>query len=260
MGRVLSRAFAGVFKNIKPIFLAILIVIVIGTIVSSPIYLFDMSDPVVITQSPIYWTVTIASSVMWFLSMMFVCVFTDHLAFAQFTNRSTGFRYVFLRSLKLTVPVTLIIALYFIVSYIGMIFLIVPGVIVSVGWAIIGPAYLHKDTSLLGSFGRSWFLTRGYKWWVWLATIIMGIIVTLLFSVIMGVSIAISFPGLNEASLSDGGFNQGFTLVTFLTGFVSNLFIYLAIALYASFTTALYAEVRELKEGPLGEEMSAIFD
>lgn len=260
MGRVLNRSFMGVFKNIKPLLLAIVIVILISTIVSSPVYLLDMSDPVALTQSPIYWAVTFTSSIMAFFSFMFFCVFTDHLAFAQFTNRSAGFRYVFLRSLKLTIPVLFIVFLYFISSYIGMIFLIVPGVIISVGWAVVGPAYLHEDTSLFGSFGRSWSLTSGYKWWVWLATIIMGVIATLLFSVIVGVAVAFSIPGLSETDLSDPSYSAGFTIGIFLAGILMNFLLYLALALYASFTTALYTELRELKEGPLAEEMSAIFD
>ena len=43
-------------------------------------------------------------------------------------------------------------------------------------------------------------------------------------------------------------------------GLLFSMLMYLALALYASFTTALYTELRELKEGPLAEEMSAVFD
>jgi len=186
---------------------------------------------------------------------MYICVFTDHFAFAQFTNRTVAFRYVFLRSLKLTIPILFIVILYFISSYIGMIFLIVPGVIISVGWAIIGPAYLHEDTSLFGSFGRSWQLTRGYKWWEWLATIVMGIILTVIFTVIVLLSTATMVQGLSDVETI-----PTFTIGTFLLGLLFSIFMYLAIALYASFTTALYTELRELKEGPLGEEMIAVFD
>ena len=262
MGRVLSRAFAGVFRNIKPILLAIVIVISVSTVLSLPLYLQamnnSMTESVAATQSPIYQIATFISSVMTVFFVMFFCVFTDHLAFAKFTNRSVGFRYVFLRSIRLTIPVLFIVFLYFISSYFGMALFIVPGVIISVGWAVIGPAYLHEDTSLFGSFGRSWFLTSGYKWWVWLATIIMGIIWTLIFFVMIGVSAAVASPvvsGLDSPSAS-----AGYSIGNFLIGIMFSVCLYLALALYASFTTALYAELRELKEGPLGEEMSAIFD
>lgn len=142
-----------------------------------------------------------------------------------------------------------------------MAFFIVPGVIISVGWAVIGPAYLHEDTSLFGSFGRSWSLTRGYKWWVWLATIIMGIIWTLIFLVMIGVSAAIASPVVPEPGFADPtSVASGYSIANFLTGILFSVALYLALALYASFTTALYTELRELQEGPLGEEMSAIFD
>lgn len=256
-GRVMNRSFAGVFKNIKPILLAIILVMILSTLISSPMYLLDMSDPVAVTQSPIYIISTIASSVLGVFFMMFFCVFTDHFAFAEFTNRRADFRSVFLRSLKLTIPVIFIVILYFISSYIGMIFLIVPGVIISVGWAVIGPAYLHEETSLFGSFGRSWQLTRGYKWWVWLATIVMGIIATLIFSVIFAITMATTLSGFDG---TQADYSSAFTLKAFLVGILISLCMYLALALYASFTTALYTELRELKEGPLTEEMSAVFD
>lgn len=262
MGRVMNRSFSGVFKNIKSIFLAIAIIVFVSSFVNLPLYLANMSgsttDTEAATQSSIYQIVTIASSVIGLFFVMFFCVFTDHLAFAKFTNRSAGFRYVFLRSLRLTIPVLFIVFLYFVSSYIGMIFLIVPGVIISVGWAVIGPAYLHEDTSLFGSFGRSWELTSGYKWWVWLATIVMGIIWTLIFTVMMGVSVAVSAPILSDSATSVT--DAGFTIGNYLIGVILSVALYLALALYASFTTALYTELRELKEGPLAEQMSAVFD
>ena len=255
MGRVMNRSFAGVFKNIKPILLVIVISLIVSSIVTAPIYFLDTTDPNALLESPVYWTMTAISSIFGFLFFMFLCVFTDHFAFAHFTKRPANFRDVTFRSLKLTIPVLFIVFLYFIASYIGMIFLIVPGVIISVGWAIIGPSYLHEETSLFGSFGRSWQLTRGYKWWVWLATIVMGIIVSLIFVVAM---LVIGASSLGQLSGSD--MNISFTAASFIGGLLFSILMYLAICLYASFTTALYTELRELKEGPLGERMSAIFD
>jgi len=57
---------------------------------------------------------------------------------------------------------SLICIIYFLVVQIGGI-LIVPGIIVALGWAVAGPVYLHENITLFGSFGRSWELTDGYK-------------------------------------------------------------------------------------------------
>jgi len=255
MGRVMNRSFAGVFKNIKPIMLIILVSLGVSSIISAPVYFLDSTDPTALLQSPIYWVLTAISSVFGFLFFMFICIFTDHFAFAHFTNRPADFRYVTFRSLKLTIPVLFIVFLYFVASYIGMIFLVVPGVIISVGWSIIGPAYLHEDTSLFGSFGRSWQLTRGYKWWVWLATIVMGIIMTIVFGIAVVLLSLTAYSGVTNTDIS-----SAFTIGAFFIGLLMSLFMYLALALYASFITALYTELRELKEGPLSEEMSAVFD
>lgn len=261
MGRVMNRSFSGLFQNIKPIMLIIVLSLIVSSILSAPVYLLDTSDPNALLQSPVYWTVTAISSVFGFLFFMFICIFTDHFAFAHFTNRPANFRDVSLRSLKLTIPVFFIVILYCLASYIGMFLLIVPGVIISVGWAIIGPSYLHEDTSLFGSFGRSWQLTRGYKWWVWLATIVMGLIVTVIFVVILLIASLTTYSALvgNDGFL-ENDISSAFTIGAFLVGLLISALTYLIIALYASFITALYTELRELKEGPLGEEMSAVFD
>ena len=257
MGRVMNRSFAGLFKNIKPILLAIIICLFVSNILSAPLYFMDVSDPTALTQSPTYWAMTITSSILGILFFIFICIFTDYFAFAHFTNRNAKFKDVFLKSLKLTIPILFIIFLYFISSYIGMIFLIIPGIIISVGWAIIGPSYLHEETSLFGSFGRSWQLTSGYKWWVWLATIVMGIIMTVIFTILILIVGGVGMAGLSGSAVAT---SSGLTPMLFIFGILFSLSIYLVFALYASFTTALYTELRELKEGPLGERMSAIFD
>jgi hypothetical protein len=255
MGRVLNRTFSGLFKNIKYILAAIAIVFLISAALSAPMYFAGISDQAAPAISWLYLVTSILSLIAFFFFMMFISVFTDHLAFASFTNKKLGFKAPFLRSLKLALPVLFIVILYVIATYAGMILLIIPGVIISVGWIVIGPAYLHEDTSLFGSFGRSWQLTSGYKWWVWLATIVMGLIVTFFISVS-----AILISTLSLGQVSSEGFNVGFSTTGFLGSILFSLLIYLTLALYASFTTALYTELRELKEGPLAEEMSAVFD
>jgi len=255
MGRVMNRSFTGLFKNIKYILGAIFLVFLISTLISLPMYFISPDALSSTAVSSGYAALSIASLIVFVFFMMFMSVFTDHLAFATFTNRQSNFKTVFLRSLKLAFPVLFVVILYFIASYIGMIFLIVPGVIMSIGWCVLGPAYLHEDTPLLGSFGRSWQLTSGYKWWVWLATIIMGIIVTVIFSV---AAVLISAMSLGQVSGTD--MSVGFSTTSFLGGLFFSILVYLTIALYASFTAAVYTELRELKEGPLGEEMSAVFD
>ena len=255
MGRVMNRSFSGVFKNIKYILGAIVILFLISTLLSAPMDLVNINDTSSSDVSTPYIITSILSLISLLFFMMFMSVFTDHLAFASFTNKTVGFKAVFLRSLKLSVPVLFIVILYVIASYAGMFLFIIPGVIISVGWIVLGPAYLHEETSLFGSFGRSWQLTSGYKWWVWLATIVMGLIVAVIFSI---GSVLISSLSLGQIFGSD--LSVGFSATSFLGGVLFSLLIYLTLALYASFTTALYTELRELKEGPLAEEMSAVFD
>jgi len=135
-----------------------------------------------------------------------------------------------------------------------MIFLIVPGVIISLGWSIIGPVYLHEDIGLFSTFGRSWQLTNGYKGWVWLAQIVMSFITTIIFIVPFSILSAVVLGPMMEPD-----FIPEQNLMTFLYGMFFSLSIYIALSLYASLTCAIYTELREIREGLLNEEVSDVF-
>jgi MFS family permease len=66
----------------------------------------------------------------------------------------------------------------------GFIFFIIPGLILAVGWSVFGPAAVVEDIGGSQALGRAWSLTRGRRWPVLGAFLVMFIIVAILSSVI----------------------------------------------------------------------------
>lgn len=254
-GRVISRAFSGVFRNWRPILLAVGLIMIIGLVVSLPTYFMDQSDPAAFASNPLVLMATIVSSILSFVFMMFICVFTDIVAFKHFTKQNIVFVDALKRGTKASLPILFICILYYIASYIGFLLLIVPGVLISLGWAIIGPIYLHEDVPLFGTFARSWELTRGYKGWIWLGMFVMNLILIAAFAI----PIALLAP-LYGTLLSDTDLGLQPKGLSVTLGSLFSLVLYFVLALYASFICAIYTELREIREGLLSEEIAAVFD
>lgn len=254
LGRVMNRAFSGVFGNWKALALVIIPTILITMIPSIPTFMGieQLSDP----GTTGFIVSTIVTYILSFFSWMFMCILADILAFSRFCGRHVPTRDAVLKALKTTLPILFIVILYFISTQIGSLFFIVPGVIISVGWAVIGPVYLHEDIALFETFERSWSLAKGYKWWLFLAQILMNIII---FFVVLLAYIPVGLLVFQQGEQALAG-ELDITLPIILAGFLTNVILYTAFSLYASFTAALYAELKELKEGFLSDTAAAVFD
>ena len=237
--RVLVRSFFGVFANWKHILLMFLLVMVSNMVFAFPFMFFEPMQE----NEEIPTAVLLFFMLFSIIQFVFVCVITDLVTYNHIKGKLVPFREALIRSIKVVLPISLICVLYIIAYYIGSILFIIPGVIIWVGWAIVGPIYLHEDTKLFDTFGRSWELTNGYKWWVWLSMILMKIIM------FIGILIvALLLGALFHVSLAT--YDQPSSLVGSLV--MSNLFslcLCLLFSFYAAFTSAIYAEVVELKEG-----------
>lgn len=255
LGRVLGRAFSGVFSNIKQIMLIILFISCVGFLASLSFLLLDNTRPEALFTTPMGLGISILTTILGIALTMFVCIFTDVMAFASFKNATISFSKATRLAAKATLPLALIVFLMILGIYFGVLLLIVPGMILSAGWAVLGPSYLHEDTPLFSSFGRSWDLTHGYKWWVLLAQIIIALVIVILFTITATIQSA--FTGINM--FDPEAVSQPTTFGSLLITAVVGLIGYLGYCLNASFVVALYAELREIKEG-LSAEGATVFD
>lgn len=140
-----------------------------------------------------------------------------------------------LRRLPMAVPVILCWALAVMV---GMLFLVVPGVLIAVLWAFVIPVAAREDRSFPEVFGRSVMLTKGGRWRLLLLFIIVQLIAGLVNMLIL--AIAASTP-----------WAVGMIAMVLLSG--------AAAALLPVLVAASYALLRSDKEGVASGDLETVF-
>ena len=134
---------------------------------------------------------------------------------------------------------------------VGFVLLFVPGVILAVMWCVAVPAQVVEKPQGLGAFARSRALTRGVRW------AIFGMFLLYVLAATM-VSILIALGA---------GIGTGFGLLGFLSGPVAILRVILQAieqgvfgVFGAVFASALYYELRSVKEGLAPESLASVFE
>lgn len=161
----------------------------------------------------------------------------------------TGFRFF--------VPLVVIGLIFAVCFVFGLLIFIVPGVLLALAWFVAAPAEVMERTGIFGAFGRSVALTRNHR------GAIFGLAVAFVFaqwvaqSVVSGVlGIGIGASAAATPTLAGGAFQSLFVMQT-ITGLVlATLFASIGQAGIAS----VYFELRQAKEGVGVEQLAAVFD
>lgn len=176
-----------------------------------------------------------------------------HACFKDFAGEKVSLRLSMKKALGLLLPLIGLIILYTVCVFIGFIFLIIPGVILLLGWYVCIPVLLVEKRGVIETLGRSWELTKGYKRWVLLIVIILWVISTVISVLLTLVSVPFGDP--NMAAMTGGS-------VTFwiIYAFASAVAQAIAVLISASSVAAVYFEIRDLKEGITPESIASVFD
>jgi hypothetical protein len=103
-----------------------------------------------------------------------------------------------------------------------------------------------ERTGIKESFGRSWNLTKGYRWKIF------GLVVIYFLAII---AIALAVGLVSKVSLSQGGglHNTPYIVLQWLQSVITAVITAIGI-------TAIYYELRTVKEGMAPQELAAAFD
>jgi hypothetical protein len=123
----------------------------------------------------------------------------------------------------------------------GFVLLIIPGIIVYLALSLIYPVIIAEDSGGAESLGRSWELTKGYRWKIFVAMLVS-------FAVSAAITYGIKIPMLVIASVS---FTQGNAPVWFviLNALASVLGSVVPAPLLAIASCLIYYDARVRKEG-----------
>lgn len=152
---------------------------------------------------------------------------------------STGF------ALFLPVLVLAFMSLFGIIF--GMALLLVPGLILMTGWSVVIPVRVAEQAGIIQSFGRSWDLTRDYRWKIF-GLILLYLIASFLLSFVARLVSGTSFTQAATAETSISYISLTW-LVTVILGALASVGV-----------AALYYELRTVKEGIGPQQLAAAFD
>jgi hypothetical protein len=133
----------------------------------------------------------------------------------------------------------------------GFLLLIVPGVILYLMWSVAIPVVVVERHGVIGSLSRSSELTSGAKGTIFALFLIVWVIM-MAAAAVSGAAMVAIYGVQGLAAAVQDGLAPGFLIVNVVVSTVVTVFA-------SAIPTALYVELREWKEGEIGESLGDIF-
>ncbi|NEX91597.1 hypothetical protein [Caulobacter sp. 17J65-9] len=130
---------------------------------------------------------------------------------------------------------------------VGYLLLIVPGIMLSVAWAVAAPVLVVEQRGVTETFGRSADLTRGNRWAIFGLGVAYLVVTWLVGAMLGGVAGVIGMIGGPTGQVLGSALGQGVASV--FTSLVGTAGI-----------AAIYYELRSAKEGVGVEALASVFD
>lgn len=140
----------------------------------------------------------------------------------------------------------------------GLLLLIVPGIILSLLWFVIGPVAVAERAGVSKAFARSRDLTRNHRWWLLLLAVIFviasGFLSFILNMIVMVAAGGAAFAAGGTESLGD------MSVVSYVALALTTAIEAIVSMVGAAGVAAVYVELRAVKEGAGHTSVAAIFD
>lgn len=85
-------------------------------------------------------------------------------ALLAFAGERPGFATVLVALIPKILPFSVVVLLFSLAAGLGFLLFVVPGVVLAVVFAVVGPALIAERPGIVGAFRRSRRLTRGHRW------------------------------------------------------------------------------------------------
>jgi hypothetical protein len=167
-------------------------------------------------------------------------------------GRKASFAESVAAGLAVVLPLILMAILSGLGIFVGMIFLIVPGVILYIIWSVAAPALVEERLGAIDALGRSRELTRGARWKVFGLLMVLTVVSWMISAVIAMGSIAWYGSPIEFATAAA----QGLPLAGLAINAVLQTF---SLVMWGVIQASLYVELRNWKDGPATEKLADIF-
>jgi len=251
IGRILNTAFGAIFGNL---YVMLGIAFLFGGLPQGAISYFQQSLTPQLSTGSIslgqYAGVVILGSL---LNMVFTVLAQGALVRATIAS-SHGQRATFGECLSTAFRRLLPLLGLAIVSGLAIgfatILLIVPGIILGVMWYVATPVVIAEREGVFAALGRSTDLTEGERWNVF-------VVLLILFAFLVGIVILSAIIGGVAGMM--GILNGGGNTMALFTGGVAVVTGTASAMIAGALPTAVYIELRGLKEGPETQGLDAVF-
>jgi len=206
----------------------------------------QLANPMAMYTSGFYWFRLLGG----ILFTSFVQASLYRVIFTALGNRQPALGDVLTTGAKFFLPLFAVNLLYYLAVFLGSILLIVPGMMMGVAWCVAGPALIAERSGITTVFGRSAELTRHHRWSIFGLAVVIFIGILIIEAVLGAIGLA---RGFNFAAASAAVLSPAAIIGA---GVVSGLIT----AIGTTVLAALYAELRELKQGLSGESLADVFD
>jgi hypothetical protein len=242
-GRVFSRTFGLVSRNAG-------IFLVAAAIVMLPLLLvsFYLGSPnYMVTGTTKGWMFGVLSFVMAFICPSLLQAALVQAAITDLNGNRPSLGQSLSTGFALFLPVVGITIAWLAGFLLGSILLVVPGLIVMAAWSVVIPVRVIERTGFTATFGRSRALTKGYRWQIF------GLLV-LYWAAIVALSLLVTMAsGLGFLEVGTVSGNVPYIILQWVQSVVVSLIGSVGV-------TAIYYELRTVKEGIAPESLAAAFD
>jgi hypothetical protein len=143
--------------------------------------------------------------------------------------------------------IVLIVICTTVMSFLGYLLIVVPGLMLAIRWLVAVPAQVMEGRGVFASMGRSAELTKGNRWSIF-GLLLVSVLIMLAIELVIGLVVA---PGIAFAQALNS------TIFQLIAAPLLSLVI---TPLFAAGAASLYFELRSTKEGVGVEKLASVFD
>ncbi len=260
IGRVINRAFAAIKNNFATFFLASLLIVGLPMFIVGLLPIFMGLNGGMLNGDEIntaymggFFVITFVTIIVILIGSVILQGALIYASIADFNGQRASFSESLRIGLRYFFPLLGLGILYGLAMMGGFLLLIVPGVLIALGWSIAAPILIVEGKSITESISRSWQLTSGYKRWILLLWIIITVISSIIGAILGAFTLIAGDP---TTVLLEGGS----TVFHFANAIFSALAQAISTMIGAAGIAAVYYELRQIREGIGAESLAAVFD
>jgi len=195
---------------------------------------------------PAFWTIAVLSLVGGMIVSSITQAFLTRATVAYSQGRRASLAESARAGLAVFLPLMGLSLVIAVATAFGMLLLIIPGLMLMTAWSVATPALIEERVGIFEAIERSNELTRGSRWRIFFLMVAVGLVTWV-------TTVAVQFfTGVDEAEAIAAFANVPYLAASILVGTLNSLLI-------GTVQSAIYVELRSLKDGPATNRLEQIF-